>query len=369
MKKILLFLLLLLFVKVDVFATDACDKLILQESSFIWKAVLTSNLRDYPCIYKSSIYWASKIGDKYEIISKVDGWYKIKTNEWSIYWIWDKAIIKTNDVIDTTPKYVLNIDEKILVYKFVAKVDKIVQKKWINYKFSLLLKISDILDKKKYSLKITTILEEIIKWIQKIEVRKEEIVEDKVIEKELEEEVKEINSSENTYNLKNIDINRVKTTWLSWYNDVRKDLWRKAYSYNSKLEKTAIEWSKLANSRNEITHKRNSSDSYYDYSKINTWFKDRGVVCKNIYRVTHSENIGWGTFSCSDSDCTDELINWIKSSFDFYMSEKDKDYKAHYLSITNNYFTQIGLWIDIEESWNSRYKYYLTVHYCTELVE
>jgi hypothetical protein len=43
--------------------------------------------------------------------------------------------------------------------------------------------------------------------------------------------------------------------------------------------------------RGEITHKRNEGDVYYDYDKITSWFKDRGVVCKNIYGVTHTENI------------------------------------------------------------------------------
>ena len=81
--------------------------------------------------------------------------------------------------------------------------------------------------------------------------------------------------------------------------------------------------------------------------------------------VTYSENIGYGPFNCSESDCTDELIANIRSTFDFYMSEKDQSYRPHYNSVMNAYFKEIGLGITIDESQN---RYYLTVHYGTELL-
>jgi hypothetical protein len=47
------------------------------------------------------------------------------------------------------------------------------------------------------------------------------------------------------------------------------------------------------------------------------------------------------------------------------MAEKDKAYKAHYNSIMNKYFKEIGLGIAVDRS---THKYYLTVHYGTEII-
>jgi hypothetical protein len=45
------------------------------------------------------------------------------------------------------------------------------------------------------------------------------------------------------------------------------------------------------------------------------------------------------------------------------MDEKDKAYKPHYNSLMNQYFKEIGLGIVLGNG-----KYYLTVHYGTELL-
>jgi len=49
------------------------------------------------------------------------------------------------------------------------------------------------------------------------------------------------------------------------------------------------------------------------------------------------------------------------------MWEKNDDYKPHYNSIMNDYFTIMWVWFAIEKK-NNYYEYYLTVHYCTELI-
>jgi hypothetical protein len=254
--------------------------------------------------------------------------------------------------------YELSRSDKIIVNKFIYKVDKIVQQKWSSYKNPLISKLSDELKSVNKSARLVAIFDEIEQKIIDIivlsEIKKEEIIDDY--------------SKKSTYDLDNIDINKVKNTWLSWYNEERNALGKKDYSYDLTLEKTALHWSKVTKSRWAISHKRNLSDSYYDYNKITSWFKDRWVVCKNIYRVTYSENIWTWYFSCKDWECTDELIRWIRETFDFYMWEKNKTNKAHYESVVNKYFTKIWLWLELQETSNWKFKYYLTVHYCTELL-
>jgi uncharacterized protein YkwD len=164
---------------------------------------------------------------------------------------------------------------------------------------------------------------------------------------------------------KGIDMKKVRLTWLAWYNLDRRKEGLHDYSFNNQLNRSAYIWSEFSHQRGEISHKRIGQTEYYDYSMINQWFADLGLQFENIYRVTHSENIGGGGFSCSDSDCTDELIASIRGTFDFYMSEKDKEYKPHYNSVMNGYFNEIGLGISIDEATN---KYYLTVHYGTKLI-
>ena len=369
MKKILILsitflVIVLLFFKLEVFAIDACDRFIPKQSNFIWKVVIWSNLRDYPCTYKSSILWVSKIWDIYEIISKVDGWYQVKFDNNKIYWIWDKAIIKINDeVIKKEPLYILTSKDNILINKIVGKVNLSVQKKWLVYRNLLVNKVSEIIKKKKYSNRLMAVLNEIVYRISKLEVIKmvEEIKKQETIE------IKSIKT--NTYNLENIDVHKVKNTWLSWYNDVRKNIWVDIYSYDQRLESSSLDWSKVSKNRWDISHKRDLSDSYYDYNKITSRFKDRWVICKNIYKTTNTENIWYWIYKCSDWECTDELINAIKTTFDFYMWEKWTANDAHYRSIIHKYFTKIWLWIEIKNNGDWYYKYYLTVHYCTELLD
>lgn len=358
MKRIILLFILLLFFSSKAFATDACEKFLPQEAHFLWKITIAANLRDYPCISKSDVFWTSKIWETYEIISKVDWWYHIKYSDNQTYWIWDQAVEKVAE-IETITWYTLTSKDRIIINRFIYKVDKIVQVKWLVYRQYLVKKIWQIINNWNYSDKNIAILQEVKDRISQIEIKREEVEQ---------ESINLSNSSvSNTYNLANIDLSKVKETWLGWYNSVRADLLRESYSYNSTLEQTALEWSETSKQRWDITHKRNKWDVYYDYAKITSWFKDRWVVCKNVNRITHTENIWWGMYWCSDSDCTEELIWAIRSTFDFYMSEKNKSYKPHYESIVNPYFNIMWLGISIEDLWNSTYKYYLTVHFCTEL--
>ncbi len=173
-----------------------------------------------------------------------------------------------------------------------------------------------------------------------------------------------VNQSANVPALQNVDMSRVRWTWMDWYNAVRQGEWVATYSYDTRLDVTAYDWNQVfASAKGQNHHRRNSGDSYYSFATIDQWFISRGINPKVINRAKHTENVGYGYYSCHSNDCTDTLIRSIRSTFDFFMSEKWKAYDAHYRSIVQPYFSKIGLSIIVvpEEK-----KYYLTVHYITE---
>jgi len=166
--------------------------------------------------------------------------------------------------------------------------------------------------------------------------------------------------------LTKVDMAKVRLSWLVWYNAARREAGLDDYRYNNDLNRSAHIWSEYAKSQGKITHKRPGQTAYYDYNMIKDWFSSLGLSFENVQRVTFTENIGSGPFRCSETDCTDELINSIRSTFDFYMAEKDKEYKPHYNSVMNEYFNDIGLGIVVDEAAG---KYYLTVHYGTKVIK
>jgi hypothetical protein len=161
-----------------------------------------------------------------------------------------------------------------------------------------------------------------------------------------------------------VDMSRVRSTWLGWYNDIRQSEWLGRYEYDSRLDSTAHDWNiRFAEWSGLNHHRRNPWDSYYDFSVVDQWFIARRIDPRIINRAKHTENVGYGHYSCNSTDCTETLIRSIRSTFDFFMSEKGKAYDAHYRSIIQPYFTRIGLDIIIVPS---ERRYYLTVHYITE---
>jgi hypothetical protein len=164
----------------------------------------------------------------------------------------------------------------------------------------------------------------------------------------------------------NVDENAVRQYWIDLINGERNILWLTPYTYDSSLDTTAKIWSDMAVSRWYIDHKINTWDSYYDYWKKVKWMKNNGVVCKNISRITFSESIAWQTYSCpSWADCTNALKKAVKRSFDFFMSEKGKDYDPHYRGIAQPLFETMWLGLSVKDLWNNKSKMYLTNHYCT----
>ncbi|MDF2379207.1 MAG: S-layer homology domain-containing protein [Candidatus Gracilibacteria bacterium] len=160
-----------------------------------------------------------------------------------------------------------------------------------------------------------------------------------------------------------INMKTVRTEWLNWYNQEREKIGLHPYTYNNQLNRSAFVWSDTMKERESVSHKREGESDFYNYDIIKNWFNNLNLDFENVQRVTFSENIGAGQVICSD-DCTQELITAIKSTFDAYMAEKGSDDAAHYNSIMNKYFNEIGLGIALDKEKN---KYYLSVHYGTKL--
>lgn len=161
----------------------------------------------------------------------------------------------------------------------------------------------------------------------------------------------------------NIDLQIVRETWLKWYNEERRKLGKKPYIYNSQLNRTAIIWSEVMANKGVADHKRSGQTAYYDYNLIQRWFTNLGLNFKNTEGVTYTENIGWGYYNCVKDDCTQDFLTSIRTTFNFFMSEKNKSYRPHYDSVINDSFREIGLGVVLKSG-----KYYLTVHYGTEIV-
>ncbi len=161
-----------------------------------------------------------------------------------------------------------------------------------------------------------------------------------------------------------VNMDQVRDTWLSWNNQLRAEKGLAPYVLDENLNITAGNWAAYAAKRGSIDHKRYKGSPYYDYSAIEDWFSDKGVTFENLNRYTFTENIGWGPYSCAAKDCTGKLSNEIRSTFDFYLSEKNRKDKPHYNSLMNPSFQRIG--IGIAEN-TAQKRYYLVVHYGTEL--
>jgi uncharacterized protein YkwD len=161
---------------------------------------------------------------------------------------------------------------------------------------------------------------------------------------------------------------RVKKMWLSWINRVRKGQGVPPVAYSDSLTKTAVEWSTESAAKNTISHSRPGQITYYDYPLMVSWFQDRGITFDNVSSTTFTENIGWGSYSCKETqrDCTGSLIRSIRTTLNFFLSEKGKQYRPHYNSIVNPNYTVTGLGIALNAEQN---KYFLTVHYGTKVTD
>jgi uncharacterized protein YkwD len=164
----------------------------------------------------------------------------------------------------------------------------------------------------------------------------------------------------------NIDMSRVRAAWLDWNNGLRSKAGLAAYEMEPQLSWSAQNWSDRAKRLGVLNHKRDGQTAYYDYWKILAWFKNLGLEFKTMGGVTMTENIGWGYYKCpaDGSDCTDAINSAVRTTFDFFLSEKGKAYDVHYRSLMHPSFKQIGFGLALDRQLK---KYYLTIHYGTEI--
>lgn len=163
-----------------------------------------------------------------------------------------------------------------------------------------------------------------------------------------------------------IDMALLRKTWLKWNNDLRIQAGLNAYMLEPELDWSAQNWSDRAKRLGTISHKRDDSTAYYDYKKILTWFNNLGLEFKNAHGTTMTENIGWGIYKCpaDGSDCTPAMTKAIRTTFDFYVGEKGKKSDAHWRSLMQKDFKEIGLGLALDRV---KHKYYLTIHYATAI--
>jgi len=161
-----------------------------------------------------------------------------------------------------------------------------------------------------------------------------------------------------------VDMQEVRRVWTKWINDVRTSMNLAPYTQDKQLNKTAVLWSQRSRDIGSITHKRPGQTAYYDYKGIEGWFSKQDIDFANVKSSTFTENIGWGIFKCKKQDCTQDLIDSIRTTFDFFMSEKGKAYSPHYNSIVEPQFRLIGTGISADPSTG---KYFITTHYGTSI--
>lgn len=162
----------------------------------------------------------------------------------------------------------------------------------------------------------------------------------------------------------NIDEQKVRNAILSRHNEERNNVWVNPYIYNLDLEWSATtRANKLAASgKTSNLHLRNSWDWYYNYDSILNRFSNLWITFWKApkWAAAFSESIWYGTYKCSKSDCTQELITAIKKIWTNLIMKEKSSNGSHYRAATMKYFTQMWAWIAIDKSNN---RYYLVIHY------
>lgn len=161
---------------------------------------------------------------------------------------------------------------------------------------------------------------------------------------------------------KNVDLAKVRETWLGWYNVERTKRGLPAYRFEPQLNRTAALWSARSAMKGVMEHKRDGTTAYYDYGAIRGWFKSLGLEFKNVKSMTFTENIGRGPYSCKDADCTEKLLKSIRYSFDYYLAEEGKAYRPHFNAIVSPHFTMMGFGLAVRNG-----QYFVTAHFGTEI--
>ena len=161
-----------------------------------------------------------------------------------------------------------------------------------------------------------------------------------------------------------VDVVKVRNAWLALHNNERTTKKLTPFTYSADLEWTATAWADYLADLGKTTHQRKSTDGYYSYTSIKTWFLDQWIVFAHEEKngqALFTESLWWWYYTCKKTDCTDDFIKAIKTTRKFFMSEKGKSNRPHYNAIVGN-FSTLGLWIVLTGN-----KYYLVTHYTQDL--
>lgn len=182
------------------------------------------------------------------------------------------------------------------------------------------------------------------------------------------QEIKKPTPSPEIYRLQNgrIDISQLQHSWRDRVNEVRATRNVRPLTLEPVLHKTAADWSVAMLTKWTADHKRTPQSGYYSYGELEKRFAKKWVRFENVSRATFTENVWYATISCSQQDCTQAALDWLRSIFDFFRAEEGKAYDAHRESMIHPLFGIVGLWIAVDEE---KKILYVTVHYGTELKE
>lgn len=163
-------------------------------------------------------------------------------------------------------------------------------------------------------------------------------------------------------NITNIDKTLVEKTRLERHNTERTSEGLAAYTISPELNNTAQNRANHLAELNYSTHKRLSTDGYYNYESIKSRFTDLWITFPKEQNgvANFSENIAYQYLSCNKSDCTTEVTTALKKCFAFFMSEKTKK-GPHYKAVASPYFTKMGY--GIAKVWT---KIFVVTHYSVD---
>jgi len=134
-----------------------------------------------------------------------------------------------------------------------------------------------------------------------------------------------------------VDMDEVRAQWLSWHNEARSSRGIAALSLSTGLNYSSSLWAKSNRASGQLTHDRPGGQSLTD------WFADVGIVFAKKTGIVYGENLGYRTFRCSQSDCTDEALETARYIFDAFMAEEGTSYTGHYDNIVEPDFIELGM--------------------------
>ena len=346
------------------FAQNSCEITQTPREHFYVDVQSNVNVRDMPCTSDSEILRVAKAWETLHVVWQLNDFLKV-TDEYGVYhWVWIGAVDES--LVE------LSQEDKKRANEFVDLLEWLLQKQGKKIDNNFIKSIKKLVNSYNITQKEELLFDEIFyllhqRSIDKIINNDDQQDEVDTVTPEAPDETPD-SSDDQDDNLDEYKVDKQKAAqyWMDLNNDERESRGLYDYTFDSRLNNSAQNWSEYQKSISTATHKRNPNDAYYDYQKITNWLASEWVVCKNIDKFTHTENVGWGGYTCSDDDCTDELQTAMTRTFDFYMSEEPEN-GPHFRSIVNEYFTQIWVWISVKQVRQNYYEFYSTIHYCTQV--